>query len=646
MARQVRNLACIAVAVLAMCGPGSAQSWTPPSASGGPLSLRDALAQALAHDPGVAQARAAKAFSLGSLRLQQGAFDEVFTFEGSFTRDTMPIPTGVYNNELGRRRVLRVVALTFEGLALGIQQQLDSGVFGPLPNCIETTLTIGTTVTEIHCVPNTVFIDLEALLRGYGDAGIPDAVQAVRDAWRRQLETYLATARFVAYVGRQLLRQQGVAPTLEDRDTLSYAFGLSKIYRNGISLTPQAQFQAVRDTWRGKPLDPSFGGKGVLVSYTSRLGFALEVPLGRGGGYVAARGAELAAQAQADAAVFAEGAALQRAALTTWVAYANAVAAQRRWRLFEATVSREEELVGIARALVEADELAPADLTFLAARVAQARSQAAQARQAYERARVELVTAMGHTADREGQLPELADPLPLPPREEELAAAEAKLRAEVKTWGRPEVTAATLAARAARFLADAARADLRREVNLSLSAWYTGLHETPKTMAATRWWPGMSKSLGEGFAGPSVVLALNFSLPFANSFARGRLASSRALENQAVVHEGDLERTVRLRALEQLAKVRARLAEFAARTRAAEAAAASLEAARELFRAGEMGVVDLIVTEEALIAAQIAVVNAQLGLATDWIRLRFELGELLPVQVAGTTVQPLFPAGM
>jgi outer membrane protein TolC len=71
----------------------------------------------------------------------------------------------------------------------------------------------------------------------------------------------------------------------------------------------------------------------------------------------------------------------------------------------------------------------------------------------------------------------------------------------------------------------------------------------------------------------------------------------------------------------------------------AEAAAKSLEAAQELFRAGELGMVDLIVTEEALIAAQIAMVNAQLSLATDVVKLRYELGELLPVQVQGTEVR-------
>lgn len=613
--------------------------WHPRPIEGGTLTLRDAVSLALVHDPAVAQARAQRVFTLGSVRLQQGAFDEVFTFEASLRRETRPLATGVRNNELGRRRLLRTVAITFEGLAQGIQQQLDSGVFGPLPNCIETTLTIGTTVTEIHCVPNTVFIDLEALLRGYSDAGIPEAVQAVRDAWRRQLETYLATARYAAYVGRQLLRQQGVAPTIEDRDTLAYAFGLSKTFRNGILLFPQLQVEAVRDTWRGKPLDPSFGGKGVLVSYTSRMGFEVQVPLGRGGGYVSARAAERAAQAQAEAALYTEAATVQRAALATWVAYYNAVAARQRWQLLEATVQREIELMEVARALVEADELASADLVLLQARLAQAQLQAAQAAEAFHRARLQLLTTMGMTAKGLRDLPELTDPLPSDPTEDRWADLEARVvRGEAARY-RPEVTAAKLTTAAARFLAEAAEVDLRREVNLSFTAWYTGLHETPKTMAVTRWWPGVAKSFGEGFAGPSAALVLSFSLPVANSFARGRLVSARALEQQGLIQQADLERTIGLRAAEQLAKVRARRAELLARLKAAQAAAESLAAAKELFRAGESSVVDLIVTEETLIAAQLAVVNAQLGLAVDEVRLRYEVGELLPVQVEGGSVR-------
>lgn len=617
----------------------SGQAWEPSTASGGSLGLPQALTLALTHDPAVAQARAQKAFSLGSWRLQQGAFDEVFTFEGSFSRDTLPIASGLYKNELVRRRVLRGVANSFEALAQGIQQQLDSGAFGPLPECIETTITIGTTVTEIHCVPNTVFIDLEALLRGYEDAGLPEAVQAVREAWRRQLETYLATARLVAYVSRQILRQQGVVPTIEDRDTLTYSLALSKLYRNGIQLVPQMQVEAMRDTWRGKPLDPSFGGKGVLVSYTSRMGFQLDIPLGRGGGYVSAQSAERAAQAQAEASTYSEGATLQQTALRTLVAYYNAVAANERLQLFQATVAREERLSELAKALVEADELAPADTVLLQARLAQAQAQAAQAREAYERARVELLTTMGLSASDPQQLPELSDALPEAPSDAELQLWQSKLGQGLPLLPRPEVVATKLAARAARLLSDAARADLRREVTLSFTAWYTGLHETPKTMAATRWWPGATKAFGEGFVGPSAVLALNFSLPFANSFARGRLASARALERQATIQQENLERTIGLRVLEQLAKVRARREEFLARVQAAEAAAKSLEAAQELFRAGEMGMVDLIVTEEALIAAQVAVVNAKLGLATDVVRLRYELGELLPVTVTGNDVQ-------
>lgn len=614
------------------------QGWAPPTASGGSLSLQEAVALALKHDPTVAQARAHKAFSLGSWRLQQGAFDEVFTFDGSFSRDTLPITSGLYKNELVRRRILRGVANAFEALAQGIQQQLDTGVLGPLPECIETTITIGTTVTEIHCVPNTVFIDLEALLRGYEDAGLPEAVQAVRDAWRRQLETYLAVSRLVAYVSRQILRQQGVAPTIEDRDTLAYSFGLSKLYRNGIQLSPQVQLEAVRDTWRGKPLDPSFGGKGVLVSYTSRFGFQLDIPLGRGGGYVSAQSAERAAQAQAEASAYSEGATLQRTALSTWVAYYNAVAARQRWQLFQATVTREEKLLELAKALVEADELAPADLTLLQARLSQAKAHAAQAREAYERARVELLTIMGFSASHPHHLPELLDALPEAPSEEKLQLLASKAQKLSGASSRPEVVAAKLAARASRLLADAAQADLRREVNLSFTAWYTGLHETPKTMAVTRWWPGATKAFGEGFVGPSAVLALSFSLPFANSFARGRLAFARALERQATVQQEDLERTIGLRAMEQLAKVRARRQELVAREQAADAAAQSLEGAQELFRAGELGMVDLIVTEEGLIAAQVSVVNAKLGLATDVVRLRYELGELLPVTVTGSEV--------
>ncbi|NWF99642.1 MAG: TolC family protein, partial [Thermoanaerobaculaceae bacterium] len=424
-------LACLAVLPATV----PAQAPPPPYLPGGPvaqpLTLEGAVSLALRHDPAVAQARAVKAFNLGLLQEQRGAFDDVVTASASLARETMPIPTGVLNNDAGRKRLLRALATTFEGLANSIQQQLDSGIFGPLPDCIETTLTIGTTVTEIHCLPPTVFIDLDAILRGSQDAGLDEAVQAVRDAWRRQLETYLATSRFIAYVGRQLLRQQGVTPTIEDRDTLSYSLGLAKLYRNGIFFQPKVDFSAVRDTWRGKPLDPTFGGKGVLVAYRSQFGFELDVPLGRGGGIVSAQAGERAAAKQLEAATFQEAAALQSAALRTTLAYYNAAAAKARVELLAATVARERQLGEVAQALVAAEELPRADLTLLEARLDQSEANLARARQAFLQARTELLTHMGVAAAGPQELPELAEGLPEAPAEGVLARLEEEVEGDL-----------------------------------------------------------------------------------------------------------------------------------------------------------------------------------------------------------------------
>ncbi len=613
-------------------------TYEPAPAPRRPLTLKEAVAVALAHDAAVAQARALKLFNAGLWRQQRGVFDEVVTLSAFFERETLPIPTGVRNNELGRRRLLRTLAITFEGLANGIQQQLDSGIFGPLPECVETTLTVGATVTEIHCLPPSVFIDLEALLRGSEDAGLPEAVQAVRDVWRRQLETFLATSRFVAFVGRQLLRQQGVAPTIEDRDTLSYSLGLSRLFRNGMLLEPQVEFAAVRDTWRGKPLDPSFGGKGVLVSYRSQFGFTLDVPVGRGGGLVSAQAGERAAAKQADAAVFQEAAALQSAALRTTLAYYNTAAAKERAALLAQAVQREEHLLEVAKGLVEGDELAPAELVLLSARLAQARSQLAQAQQGYLQAQRELALHMGLAANALDELPEVAEELPSALAQEALSTRLAEVEQDQGWLRRPEPRAAQLAKEAAATLAAGARADLRRDVRLVFTAFYNGLHESPKTISVSRFWPDASKAWGEGFAGPSVAVSLQFALPFANSFARGRLATSLALESQAAVRLADLRRTIGLRAREAWRRAEERQRELAARLAGVAAAESSLQAAQELFRAGELSVVDLIVTEEALITAQLALVDARLSLATAAAQLDFELGRLLPVRVVGTSV--------
>ncbi len=609
-----------------------------PTFSGGVLSLAEALRLALEHSPSVAQAREARTFSLGRYRAESGAFDTVARFESALELAASPLATGAIENEAGRRRLLRGVAESFQRVADEIQRQLDSGIFGPIPECVSQVVVIGTSVTEIHCPPASVFIDFGALIRGAEDAGLDQAAQAARDSLRRQMEVLLATSRFIAYVGREVLRQQGVVPTVEERDTLSYTLGLAKLYRNGTRFEPQLQLEAVRDTYRGKPLNPAYGGKGRLVAYNSRVGFTVDVPLGRGGGVVSAGALERSAEANARSALHTEAFTLQHTALATAVAYWNAVAARQRVAILEGSVARERTLLGMGQALVEADALARADLAFVQARVGATEASLAAATQAYLAARVELARTLGIACDTPDALPEVEEALPAELPDE----AVDELRREVVTRAgmarRHDLRAASFSLKASELLTAAARADLRRQRNLLFTVWYGGLFEENRTMALDHWWSPMAHSLHSGFVGPSAQVALNFSVPFGNHLARGRFAESTALKRQAEVKRGNLEREIALRSEQKLAELERCRAEYRARQEGLAAARASLEATREAFASGEGTAVDLVLTEENLVAAELSLVDAALAVLTTVAELEFELGRTLPTRVEGERV--------
>ncbi len=604
--------------------PEPVSTFRPPRFEAPSISLTKALSIALSNDPAVYLAEEKAAERMGVLRSASGSFDLGFEVTPAFEHASDPVPFSTARREFGNRLLMRNIAITFQDVADGIQEQLDSGVFTGLSNCVDTTVEFGGRKTSIHCPPEESQLDYQVLLDTAETTGVQDVADDLRESFRRQFETLQVTSSFVAFIGRQLLRTFGVQPRIVQKETLSLGLSFPKVFRSGVTLNPQFTIEGVKENFRGKTLNPTYGGKGTLNAYTTRVGFTLDIPLGKGRGAVSAGAPERAAGYSYESGLESVAFALSQSAQNTLIAYWNLAAAQANQAVLERSAERQAKLVEIGQALADADEIAPAELSYVRARLETTRASVFQARQSVIQARLSLAKTIGLDVGTLADAPLAADELPpsLPP--ERLDAWREQWDPSSGPARRSDLIAAEKISEAAKILADAAHADLKRETNLSFTFFYSGLDESTKAMDPLNFARGYYDSISSNYTGPSAIIKLDFNLPFRNNVAIGKYVESRALQSQSQIQAWNLKRVIST-SYRQV-----------------------LDDETEKFRAGESTAVDIVLTEENDTSEQIQLVFARLRLATLLAQLRYEMGTLVDyrIQEGKVIVERVRPFGL
>ncbi|MCG6964449.1 MAG: TolC family protein [Acidobacteria bacterium] len=637
--------------------PAAAAAGTPPTEPGAPfapvrltsstITLENAVSIALHNDPGIYLAREQAYQRLGTLQQAKGSFDLGIELTPSFEHQSSPVTPGQSKNEWGKRLLMNSIATVFQRIADGLEEQLASDVLKPVTDCVDTTIEFGTQRFDVICPPEDRQVDVLTEIELARDRGKLDIEDRLRQSFRREFQTLQVSSSLIAYVGRVLLRALGLQPTIQDRETLSLDLAFPKLYRTGISLTPQIMLEGVKDNYRGRPLNPTYGGKGNLNSYTARLGLSLDIPLGKGRGIVSTGAPEVAAGYSYDSSLETVAHTMSDSVQRTLIAYWNVVGAQQSLALLQQSAGQEAELVKIGEDLADGGEIAPADLVYVRARLEATRGTVSQARQALLQARVSLAKTIGLSVERLDDTPLASGDFPPPPSAALIQSWRSAPLGRAAVARRSDVLAAHKLADAAKVLADAARADLKRESTLSFTVFYSGLFESPEPMDARNFGRGYYDALFSNFTGPSALITLNFNLPFRNNVALGRYEQSRALQLRSEITAGNLERVVSAR-VEELIGTVARATDSIARH---EAAAASyrqtLEDETEKFKAGESSVVDVVLTEEREISERLQLVSARLRLATLMAQFRYEMGTLVDYRIEDgqVVVTDVWPTG-
>jgi outer membrane protein TolC len=638
----------LALAVLAAIWVGTPHGrlWAQrPATAGGPtITLRDAVDRTLRYEVSILQAREEIDKRQGSLWQASGLFDPTFFWNTSFSFVQEELVGRRLQFEVDRRLRFEFAALALDTAADAIIRGLPNRgtlLFQCSPEQSQVRLTIdGTDIilclnfqgdVEDFVFPETslagfnvakfLLIQLDGKLDPAINALLKDYVNFYNDILRLLARQFRIAASALR-IGRERL---GPIPEDEQFLDLGLDLGHQLRFRNGMALTSTLSLLGTEDNFAGKPLQPLFGDTVFPNEFITSVGVRLDLPLGKGRGRVATQAPERAAEASLRAARHLLAHTATQQALETVLAYWDLRSVQERLRFLEASAEIQGQVLEGTRVLVDADELAAAELYRIEARHAEVLSQVAAERQAVVRARLGLQTVMGLSAERLDDAPLAADPLPQ--EDTEPAAGDPQAWVDQANAQRLDLAAAAETARASEILAQAAKVNLRRQVDLSLNTSFGGLHESfvERLYDPSAYWKALSGRL----SGPSYGISLRFALPFRNREARGQLQQATASQAQSEIVATDLKRLIRLRILEILASLERAGAELQRARETAGHQQETLNASLERYEAGEITLIDTLTTEQQLTGARLAVVDASREVASLRAELQFEAGQLL-----------------
>lgn len=633
----IAALATVAVLPTALAEPDRTLPAADPA-----LELIEAMEFAVASSPAIRLAEQARSASFGVVDQNRGAFDLNLSFQLSYDGARQYLTEAQLHAEGQKRTLFRELAVNFQRVADDLQDQLggEGFVWADCPEGLD--ITIGDTPICISGRTQAIFDLYEDMANATSNQ---EAAEDLVEANRRIAGNTVDILNINAFAQRANLRNIGTVPTIDGSLTTAFDLRLTKLFRNGIIVEPGILLDGFQENYVGKPFSPAFGGKGLPDSVRSVVGLTLDIPLGKGRGRVSTAAAENAAIASAEASLADEAFSITTSVERTALAYWNLATAQAVLDLQQATEALQADLLGIGEALVEADEAAAADLHFLRGRLELTRGRVASARENVLRARIDLASAMGQRLARVDEAPIAADELPPVPSAAQVPTVDEMVDAALQR--RFDLAASRARRSSAEILSRGAHFDLKRRVDLQLAVGYAGLHEggdisNPGDLAEG-WWEALSNFT----AGPSYRLGFSFELPFGNRVARGQSVQAHALQQQSRIELRDLERRIG-NEIERLsgALVQA-IQEGQRRLQSVEYSREALASDIEIFRAGEGSSIDVILTQESLLAEEIQLIAARAAIAGLATRLTFATGRLVDCTIADqqVTVTSLNPPG-
>ncbi len=632
------------------------------------LSLGEAVELTLLYNPELNLTRQDIALAEGQLLQARGSFDHNFGAAPSFLYSTRELKDSELKQVQEFRDSLESIAATFSELRDQLEEALESG--GEPPLC-PAGLVLGGDDIEIggkKFNPSVIIridgVDIETvctpddtttskIVREILDGNLN--LQRQRDRLARlradQIErqkTQLALrkeiADTIATKAQLAFERLGVLPTDLISKQISIDLGYIKLFRSGVTLRGDLSLKSNQDNFNDKTLDPGFGALPFQNTFPSFVSLTTIVPLGKGRG-TATSAPERAAQAAIEARRYLLRHKISEEVFRTALSHLNLIAARETVALLEESADRHRALVDITHELIQADEVPAVEINRVQAQAAAVYERLAQSQLTLLEARFGLAQTLGLAVELIEEAPLTNDnftsSFPQEPG--------AELLAENALLERRDVRASEQVRDISRIFTEAARADLKRRIDLKLSAGLSTLYtspffrflpdeldepppDTPIRFYSPR---GYLRSF-EGDWKPFFKVDLTFDLPFKNNTAEGLLLREQSSLTSSEISLTDLERTIRNNVIE----VRGALdwSHDSLRQRAESIAQyqETLESTMAQYQAGDITLVDTLLTEEDLLREQLELVRATQAYLSILARLRFEVGTLIRFEQEGT----------
>jgi outer membrane protein len=399
---------------------------------------------------------------------------------------------------------------------------------------------------------------------------------------------------------------------LASRQT-SYTLGASKLFRDGILVSPGFQLNRITDNLTNIT--------GVNTSSTSIL---IAVPLLRGRGRSVVDAQEHAAGVEVEASLLDLNQLAAQLITNVASSYWQLVGARKLLKIALDAETRAQVYVENVQALIDADHVPRSDINEVNANRADSTANRIVAEQGVIAAQEQLALDMGLTASEMLQLPDPTDDFPLGENQQVPPNSASALRFYLNEAlrRRADYLAAEKRSIEARVLLTAAKNAVLPQLNLNISTGYNGLQEGHNVNS-------FFASPVSGLRGANATAGLTFTRPVANNLARGQLEQADATSRQADLHSADLARGISAALVTAVQGVRNAIARASKARESVESFQAALSGQRERYRLGTGSVVEILTVEDKLNTALSNQVNAELSYVLALLQFRFATGTLI-----------------
>ncbi len=577
------------------------------------ITLDEAIATTLRVSPDVQQGRVEVQRRMGAAQQFRGAFDATLFINADYTHRTQELSESQKETEQRKRDALQSQLDARDQNRAEVEQMRD------LINLIRQAPSGGGPVGELALISPSAAATIRTLDQLIAQAPASQRQQflAIRESFLSgsldQLEQEIDAAIDSFQGIEQQLADLGPTPIDEVFIDATGSISVSKMFRSGIIFSPFFDSTFTGTNFKDKPRPAEFGGKGISDVLSFRAGANVTLPLLRGRGAQSVAAAERAAATEVTAGEFLLSHQASTSVLRTINAYWAAKAAQQAAGIAEQSVEFQSTLTELTAQIIKVGDLPQVELARAQAAEARARAQLEDARRRYHEARVALADAMGIAVTSDtATLPVVADEFPEAPQ---AAATDPLIDRAIES--RADRFAADRAVDAGALLVDAAEGDLRSRLDLQLGSFFTALGEGSGPKALDRW------------VGPSATVAIQYEKPLGNNTAQGALVQREAELEQRRIAQRDLDRRIRLGVVQAAATIEQAAARVAQAEAAVENFQTIVDAEMARFRAGDVTLLDTVITQQQQVEAQLQLVLARQELAQRMAELEFQTGQLV-----------------